>query len=243
MAMMMMMICAQTQTSTTISSSKLPLSPPPPPPPRRRPTPTTFISTNPSHVNVVELRDLFASANLSCHRFPNLDPHGIVEPVDPVKLRIALSNSSVLVSVFSSSSSSSSFPTFPFPLPFSFPVSSSSRQLVGFGRAVSDNGLTASIHDVVVLPSLQGLGIGRRILNRITRVLTSRGIYDISALCSEKERLFFEACGFGDDVLESTTMIYTKTPFGQNTERNQMVVPAGRKLLLLPPSKNTLHIR
>ncbi|KAF5201271.1 Acyl-CoA N-acyltransferases (NAT) superfamily protein [Thalictrum thalictroides] len=160
--LMMMRICAQT--------SKLPL----PPPPR-----STFISTNPSHVNVVELRDLFASANLSCHRFPNLDSHGNVEPVDPVKLGIALSHSSV------------------------------------------------------VLPSLQGLGIGRRILNRITRVLTSRGIYDISALCSEKERLFFEACGFGDDVLASTTMIYTKTPFGQKTE---MVVPAGRKLLLLPAS-------
>lgn len=34
------------------------------------------------------------------------------------------------------------------------PVSPSDGKLVGFGRAVSDEGLTASIHDVVVCASL-----------------------------------------------------------------------------------------
>ncbi|RZS14797.1 hypothetical protein BHM03_00046539 [Ensete ventricosum] len=39
-----------------------------------------------------------------------------------------------------------------------------------------------------VIPSLQGQGIGRKIVERITRIITGRGIYDISALCSENER-------------------------------------------------------
>lgn len=84
------------------------------------------------------------------------------------------------------------------------------QRLVGFGRAVSDVGLTASVHDVVVHPSLQRRGIGRKILEKITRVLHSRGIYDISALCTGKERPFFEACGFDDDAMGSTTMMYTR---------------------------------
>ncbi|KAK1570434.1 hypothetical protein Q3G72_001820 [Acer saccharum] len=91
------------------------------------------------------------------------------------------------------------------------PVSPSNGKLVGFGRAVSDVGLTASIYDVVVIPSLRRLGIGQMIVRRIVRMLTSRDIYDISALCSEDERLFFEACGFGGDILNSTTMMYSKT--------------------------------
>ncbi|KAL5711557.1 hypothetical protein ACHQM5_021994 [Ranunculus cassubicifolius] len=194
----------------------------------RRSKPPIIISTNPSHINPHQLTDLFTSANLSCHRFPNLDPStGRVEPVDTNKLRLALSHSSVLVSVFQSE--------------FQFSVlqwNNNRQQLVGFGRAVSDHGLTASIHDVVVLPSLQGLGIGRKIVNRIVRVLTSRGIYDISALCSNKERLFFDACGFGDDILASTTMIYTKHPppstCGSGGDKI-VGVSAGRKLLLVPP--------
>ncbi|KAL5711560.1 hypothetical protein ACHQM5_021997 [Ranunculus cassubicifolius] len=192
--------------------------------PHRSKPPPVIISTNPSHINLLQLTDLFTSANLSCHRFPNLDPSstGRVEPVDTNKLRLALSHSSVLVSVFQSQ----------------FSLQWNRQQLVGFGRAVSDDGLTASIHDVVVLPSLQGLGIGRRIVNRIVRVLTSRGIYDISALCSNKERLFFDACGFGDDILASTTMIYTKHPppstCGSGGDKI-VGVSAGRKLLLVPP--------
>ncbi|XP_042511776.1 uncharacterized N-acetyltransferase ycf52 isoform X2 [Macadamia integrifolia] len=166
----------------------------------KRVRPPIFISTNPSHVNLHDLRDLFTSSNLSCHRFPSLDPDGRVEPTDIEKLRIALSHSSVVVSVFCK-------PQFPsgdgpedevtsrksgFVLGELFertvPVTESNGRLVGFGRAVSDCGLTASIYDVVVDPSLQGVGIGQMIVKRLVRVLTSRGIYDIVALCSEKQR-------------------------------------------------------
>uniref|UniRef100_A0A5B7ABG8 N-acetyltransferase domain-containing protein n=1 Tax=Davidia involucrata TaxID=16924 RepID=A0A5B7ABG8_DAVIN len=223
---------------------------------RRQPPPPIFISTTPTHVNPHHLRDLFATSNHSCHRFPNFDSDGRVEPVDIDKLCIALSHSSVIVSVFSkpevisyySSSSSSNFPNSSSSPPESsklmgiggdwfqrvMPVTPSNGQLVGFGRAVSDSGLTASIYDVMVIPSLRGMGIGQMIVKRIIRVLTSRGIYDIAALCSDKERLFFKACGFGADILGSTSMMYTKT-VSSCPENDQMIKRAGRKLLLAPP--------
>ncbi|KAJ4978991.1 hypothetical protein NE237_009771 [Protea cynaroides] len=214
---------------------------------RKRVRPPIFISTNPSHVNPCDLRALFTSSNFSCHRFPNLDPDGRVEPIDIDKLHIALSHSCVVVSVFCkpqfstgdgpkdemTSSKSRFAPGELFER--AIPVTESNGQLVGFGRAVSDCGLTASIYDVVVIPSLQGVGIGRMIVQRIIRMLTSRGIFDIAALCSAKQRLFFKACGFGDDILGSTSMMYTRTASSRNGD--QMVKRAGRLLLLAPSSR------
>ncbi|XP_010244591.1 PREDICTED: uncharacterized N-acetyltransferase ycf52 isoform X2 [Nelumbo nucifera] len=167
---------------------------------RERVRPPIFISTNPSHINLVHLRELFSSCNISCHRFPNLNPDGRVEVVDISKLRIALSHSSVVVSVFCKPEFSYGDPPtdgstirrlgFVFGQLFerATPVTESNGRLVGFGRAVSDNGLTASIYDVMVVPSLRGLGIGQMIVKKIIRLLTSRGIYDIAALCTEKQR-------------------------------------------------------
>ncbi|KAI3991278.1 hypothetical protein MKX01_034597 [Papaver californicum] len=211
--------------------------------PLKKVRPPIFISSNPSHINLVHLRDVFSSCNLSCHRFPNIDSEGRVEPVDLNKLRIALSHSSVIVSVFCKpvSISNEDCPKedgwFGELFQKAIPVNESNGRLVGFGRAVSDNGLTASIHDVMVLPSLQRLGIGRMIVNRILRVLTNKEIYDISALCTEKERLFFEACGFGEDMLASTTMIYTRTSSSSDTKCDQILTNAGRMLLLVPLSR------
>lgn len=67
-------------------------------------------------------------------------------------------------------------------------VAPGNGDLVGFGRAVSDLGLTASIYDVMVIPSLRRMGIGRMIVQRLIRRLYNKGIYDISALCSEEEQ-------------------------------------------------------
>ncbi len=38
------------------------------------------------------------------------------------------------------------------------------KVLAGFARATGDGALTATIHDLVVLPELQGLGLGRKLL-------------------------------------------------------------------------------
>ena len=135
-----------------------------------------YISTNPSHINSEELRDLCSACNHSCHRFPKyLDcDTDVVEAVDIHKLRTALSHSSLVVSVFCkptdvllyTTKSSSEINTtsnkniqiqiqgLGLGLKDLFqqlmPVTPFNAQLVGFGRAVSDFGLTASIYDVMV---------------------------------------------------------------------------------------------
>ncbi|CAI0425543.1 unnamed protein product, partial [Linum tenue] len=180
-----------------------------------------------------------------------------VEDVDVEKLGIALSHSSVLVSVFckprdvgirdqeeeekGGDGLMGLGDVLQRLIPPALMISPSNGQLVGFGRAVSDSGLTASIHDVVVVPQLRGMGIGKMILQKITRILISRDIYDIAALCSANERSFFKACGFGDDILGSTTMMYTRTaPTCDNAGgdyQNHMAKRVGRKLLLIPPPR------
>lgn len=123
--------------------------------------PPIFISSKLSSVDLHHLQDLCSICNHSCHRFPAIDRNGRVEPVNIRKLRIALSHSFVIVSVFTK-------PEFVGPQPCVSsetvkstgiggdwirrvaPVSPENGQLIGFGRAVSDVGLTASIHDVMV---------------------------------------------------------------------------------------------
>jgi ribosomal protein S18 acetylase RimI-like enzyme len=39
--------------------------------------------------------------------------------------------------------------------------------MIGFGRAISDGLIQAAIYDVAVLPSYQGLGIGKQIIQKI----------------------------------------------------------------------------
>ena len=123
--------------------------------------PPLYISTNPSHVNPSHLQHLYALCNHSCHRFPNLDSYGLVELIDVGKLRTALSNSSVVVSVFTKPelandlSSTAEVGTRWMGIGGNWiqrvmPVTPDNGKLVGFGRAVSDLGLTASIYDVMV---------------------------------------------------------------------------------------------
>lgn len=42
------------------------------------------------------------------------------------------------------------------------------KVLAGFARATGDGALTATIYDLVVLPELQGLGLGRKLLAKAT---------------------------------------------------------------------------
>ncbi|RWW19495.1 hypothetical protein GW17_00016446 [Ensete ventricosum] len=131
-----------------------------PQPKARKPPPPITISTNPSHVDPFQLRALLAAANHSCHRFPALAPDGRAESADPEKLRVALRHSSVVVSVFCRSKflaedgcGEGGYDVSPFTFEKLFRrvmPAERDRPLVGFGRAVSDGGLTASIHDVVV---------------------------------------------------------------------------------------------
>ncbi|OMO89951.1 GCN5-related N-acetyltransferase (GNAT) family protein [Corchorus olitorius] len=130
------------------------------PPPLMMPI---YISTEPSHVNIQELGKLYSSCNYSCNRFPEVEPNtGVVrEAMDMGKLRIALSNSCAIVSVFCKPQQieiQNQGKGFVGDLMESVtPVSPSNGKLVGFGRAVSDLGLTASIYDVMVTRLSNGL--------------------------------------------------------------------------------------
>ncbi|KAI9102115.1 hypothetical protein K1719_023625 [Acacia pycnantha] len=222
--------------------------------PAMRPPFPIYFSTDPKHADLHQLQQLYADCNHSCYRFPNyVGSHGRVESVDIHKLRVALSHSAVVVSVFckpqhivdddgdgdftSSADSSKTIMGVTDFLQSVTPVSPYDGHLVGFGRAISDCGLTASIYDVMVIPSLRRLGIGRMIVTKIVRMLTNRDIYDIAALCTENERLFFKACGFGGDILNSTTMMYTRSTSSMTREGESDVRRIGQKLLLVPPLK------
>ncbi|KAF8028181.1 hypothetical protein BT93_E0938 [Corymbia citriodora subsp. variegata] len=134
------------------------------PPPTGPSSVPIYISTKPGHVDPGALRDLYASCNLSCHRFPSLGPGRRVSEDGGVvgldKLRVALAHSAVVVSVFSRDADLSEEEAEQSAavgigglvskvLPR---VDPSDGRLVGFGRAVSDLGLTASIYDVMCLP-------------------------------------------------------------------------------------------
>ncbi|KAK4353143.1 hypothetical protein RND71_028661 [Anisodus tanguticus] len=192
------------------------ITPPPPPPP------PIFISTNPNDVNPNHLKDLYSLCNHSSHRFPKLNSQGVVELIDINKLKKALLHSYVIVSVFTRPDVASGRVSGSGLTGIGgdwigkvVPVTPGNGELVGFGRAVSDTGLTAAIYDVKrklglefdrddnapnfytdyarrVIPSLRRRGIGRKIVQRILRP-------------------FFRACGFGDDVLASTTMMYARS--------------------------------
>lgn len=105
--------------------------------------PPLILSTDASHIDINRLKDLYDVCNLSGHRFPNFDREGKAEPVDLKKLKIAVSNSFVVVSVFAK------LPPFDDLVDRFTPLTHWNGELVGFGRAVSDSSLTASIYDVM----------------------------------------------------------------------------------------------
>ncbi|KAG7542174.1 Acyl-CoA N-acyltransferase [Arabidopsis thaliana x Arabidopsis arenosa] len=146
-----------------------------------------YISTLKKDINLEELRNLYSLCNHSCNRLSEYGSN-VGKIVDMKKLRVAISRSDVVVSVFckphhgdvdddavlyseeeslSSSLYHSEFGRQNKDESFlgdlfqnAMPLTPSTGQLVGFGRAYSDYGLTASIHDLMVLlfvaPSLTG---------------------------------------------------------------------------------------
>lgn len=137
---------------------------------RRRSHPPISISTSPADVDVLRLRELLVSAGHSCHRFPDSASEGPAEPTDVGKLQIAIYHSFIVVSAFCRSrflpssgavveerlrqDETSVALGFEHFFGSSFMAPGPDHHLIGFGRAVSDGGLTASIHDVVVCLTL-----------------------------------------------------------------------------------------
>jgi GNAT superfamily N-acetyltransferase len=86
--------------------------------------------------------------------------------------------------------------------------------MIGVVRAVGDAALVATLHDVVVHPQFQRMGVGKALLKRVTRELYDRDIVDVGVIVhgpsGNKVELFFESCGFGDDTEHSVAMVLRK---------------------------------
>ncbi|KAL0018792.1 hypothetical protein WJX79_000980 [Trebouxia sp. C0005] len=68
------------------------------------------------------------------------------------------------------------------------------KVLAGFARATGDGALTATIHDLVVLPELQGLGLGRKLLAKATTQVRNRtGTTDIGLASDPASYGFFSS--------------------------------------------------
>jgi hypothetical protein len=125
--------------------------------PIARAPPPISISMDPTLVDTVHLQALMLSCAHSCAlRLSPAMPASTIEPVDLGKLRTALAHSFIVVSVFCSArflvdeggGEGQRFLGLGLDLGL---ARQEERRLVGFGRAVSDLGLTASVHDVVVI--------------------------------------------------------------------------------------------
>ena len=67
------------------------------------------------------------------------------------------------------------------------------QQLIGFGRAISDGLIQAAIYDVAVLPSYQGLGVGKQIIQKIVESLPG---CNFILYASPGKELFYEKLKF-----------------------------------------------
>nr|CAB3459789.1 unnamed protein product [Digitaria exilis] len=159
-----MVASAKVARLTTLALfSPSPSGPRPTNPRTRRAPPPISISMDPALVDPAHLQALMLACAHSCAL--RLTPAAPAEPVDLGKLRTALADSFVVVSVFCGArllagsggggeegeGEEQRFLGLGLDLGLG---RQGERQLVGFGRAVSDVGLTASVHDVVVIFSL-----------------------------------------------------------------------------------------
>lgn len=182
-----------------------------------------LVTTNWQEIDITELRALLTGTSQNCDQFPKLNPDGSIPAVCPVKLKRAIQHSFIVVAMYVRGELDEDY----FPdRPLDDTPPRLKRTLVAFGRATSDRALTASIHDIAVAPSLQGQGIGRRLVQRIVREICRYGIADISVMASREIRPFFRACGFGSDILGSTAMMYTAAEDCSDPESSILAVPS-----------------
>ena len=70
------------------------------------------------------------------------------------------------------------------------------RDLVAFGRLVSDGVYQCFICDMIVLPAYQGQGLGRQVMQRLVSYARSRGLAWLQLTCAKGKRGFYERLGF-----------------------------------------------
>lgn len=90
---------------------------------------------------------------------------------EPEKLRIAAENSHVVCAAYVD------------------------REIIGFGRAISDGEYQSAIYDVVVLPQFQGKGVGKLVMDALLEKLPKGGTVLIFVVPGKQG--FYRKFGFG----------------------------------------------
>ncbi|KAK9868249.1 hypothetical protein WJX84_010032 [Apatococcus fuscideae] len=120
-------------------------------------------------VSISELNDLFQKVG-----FPVRDPE---------KLATALEHSSVVLWIRCSKGSRWA----------------RLGQMLGFARAITDGGLSATIWDVAINPAWQRVGLGRALMERLLGGLIDSGIPAITLYADPKVVTLYEKLGFARD--------------------------------------------
>ena len=70
------------------------------------------------------------------------------------------------------------------------------NELVAFGRLVSDGVYQCFACDMIVWPSYQGRGLGRRVMERLIAHAKGQGIGWLQLTCAKGKQGFYEKLGF-----------------------------------------------
>lgn len=63
-------------------------------------------------------------------------------------------------------------------------------------KFIHKGGVVCHIEDVAVKKEYQGTGVGRALINHIENYAKKKGAYKLILDCSEKNKGFYEKCGF-----------------------------------------------
>jgi len=149
-----------------------------------------------------ELNSLFASVG-----FPRRDEE---------RLRIALTHSHDIVWVIVADKKNKSSGVFV-------------GQCVGFARCTSDGAFNATIWDVVVCPEWQGCGLGRGMIERLTRRLIQQDIQNVSLYAEPAVVGLYRGCGYEEDPGGTAGMAFRRAPRGRGSGEARGATRASRR--------------
>jgi GNAT superfamily N-acetyltransferase len=89
---------------------------------------------------------------------------------------------------------------------------SSSDQLVGFARAITDRTFLAVVLDVIVAPDLRGTGLGARLMDELLARPELSEVDSIELVCQPELVAFYRRWGFTDSVGRSLLMRRSSNP-------------------------------
>lgn len=69
-------------------------------------------------------------------------------------------------------------------------------------KFIHSGGRVGHIEDVVVHAGSQGLGVGKKLMKRITEEARSAGCYKVILACTPENKPFYEKCGYREHEIE-----------------------------------------